>query len=85
MILPTIHHNGTSKDSLISDLCGVSAALELAYQAMKQASPNGRDYYPQGADAIGIATNEHMDRLRRLDALKTEIDTMTRAIDEANP
>ena len=81
MQLPTIHLNGTSKASLIEDLCEASQTLNLAYEAMKRTGPNGRDYYPQGPAALEAATNEHMDRLRRLDAVKKEIDELTLAID----
>jgi hypothetical protein len=80
--VPTIHLNGTSKQSLIDALCEASNKLNDAYEAMKQTAPNGRDYYPQGPDALRAATDEHMDRLRRLDAVKTEIDQLAMAIDE---
>lgn len=82
MQLPTIHHNGTAKPSLIDALCAASAALDAAYNALKQTAPNGRDFYPQGPDAIRNATEEHLDRLRRVDAVKSEIDRMAIAIDE---
>jgi len=81
MILPTIHLNGTSKANLIDALCTASVALDAAYSALKQTAPNGRDYYPQGAEALGKAIFEHMDRLRRLDVIKDEIDQLTMAID----
>lgn len=81
MQLPMIHLNGTSKESLIEGLCKASNAIEEAYQALKQTAPNGRDYYPLGSEAIRVAESEHMDRLRRLDGVKEEIDEMTRAID----
>jgi hypothetical protein len=82
MQLPTIHHNGTSKERLIEALCEASAKLDDAYQALKQTAPNGRDYYPQGPEALQRATAEHLDRLRRVDAVKNEIDALTIAIDE---
>ena len=81
MMVPTLHLNGTSKTSLIDDLCEASHALNVAYDAMKRCGPNGRDYYPQGPNAINVATDEHSDRLRRLDAIKHEIDELTLAID----
>lgn len=81
LCLPTIHSNGTSKAELIEGLCNASNALDDAYEALKATAPNGRDYYPQGDDALGKATAEHMDRLRRLDAVKKEVDALTLAID----
>lgn len=82
MTLPTIHMNGTSKESLIDDLCEASLAINTAYEALKRTAPNGRDYYPQGPDALSAAVKEHDDRCRRLDAIKAEIDELTIAIDE---
>jgi len=83
MTIPTIHLNGTSKDRLIEDLCNASNALNDAYAALKQTAPNGRDYYPQGDDALRKATQEHMSRLKRLDEIKGEINKLTIAIDRA--
>lgn len=83
MTLPTIHLNGTSKERLVDALCDASNALNEAYEALKQTAPNGRDYYPQGNDALAAATSEHMDRLRRLDAIKDEVDQLAMAIDAA--
>ena len=80
MLLPTIHSNGTSKAELVEGLCRASNALDLAYQALKACAPNGRDFYPQGAGALEAATAEHMDRLRRLDAVKRDVDALTLAI-----
>jgi hypothetical protein len=82
MTVPTIHLNGTSKARLIDALCNASDALNAAYAALRETAPNGRDYYPQGPAALPAATNEHLDRLRRLDAIKAEIDALAQAIDQ---
>jgi hypothetical protein len=82
MQLPTIHLNGTSKAELIEQLCEASQAIDLAYSALKQAAPNGRDYYPQGPEAYTAARAQHEDRLRRLDAVKAEIDELAMAISD---
>lgn len=81
LAIPTIHLNGTSKERLIEALCAASAALDDAYKAMKQTAPNGRDYYPQGPDAIHTAEAQHMARLKKVDEVKDEIDALTLAID----
>lgn len=83
MIVPTIHLNGTSKEQLLDDLGEASNALDAAYRALKECAPNGRDYYPQGAAALRQATEEHLDRLRRLDAIKAEVNALAVAIDAA--
>lgn len=82
MQLPTIHLNGTSKSSLLDALSEASNYLDAAYDKLKLCAPNGRDYYPQGPAAFTQADKEHMDRLRRLDAIKDEVDKLTMAIDE---
>lgn len=83
LTVPTIHNNGTSADELIETLCTASNALNDAYNALKQTAPNGRDFYPQGNDALRRATEEHTSRLNRLDEIKQEIDELTQAIDAA--
>ncbi len=82
MQLPTIHLNGTPRYMLVAELSRASRALDEAYQALKETAPNGRDYYPQGPEAMEAATREHMDRLGRLDAIKKEVDALALAIDK---
>jgi len=82
MTLPTIHSNGTSQEALIDALCDASSAIDKAYAALKKTAPNGRDYYPQGAPAMDKAVAEHNNRMKRLDAIKAEIDELTIKIDE---
>jgi hypothetical protein len=81
MQLPTIHGNGTNKAELVRGLCEASNALDAAYEKLKRTAPNGRDYYPQGPMAMERAVQEHNARLRMLDALKGEVDSLTIAID----
>ncbi len=81
MQLPTIHLNGDSRETLIEGYCNASNAIEEAYQALKQTSPNGRNFYPQGPEAMAKAEEEHMGRLRRLDAIKIELTDLIVAID----
>lgn len=76
MTHPTIHLNGTSRETLLELYAKASDSLGMAYDDLKQAAPNGRDYYTQGPEAMDAAVAEHMDRLRRLDALKAEIDCL---------
>lgn len=83
LAIPTIHLNGTPSRMLIESLCEASDALNIAYAKVKQTGPNGRDYYPQGAKAMEQAEHEHSERLKRLDAVKDELDAMAVAIDGA--
>lgn len=80
MIAPTIHLNGTSRESLLEALETAYRKLGEAYDALKQTAPNGRDYYPQGPNAIGQATSEHFARLKRIDEVRDELEALAIAI-----
>lgn len=43
-----------------------------------EACPNGRDYYPQGADAFLQARAEHVARLDQLDAIRAQLDQLAK-------
>jgi hypothetical protein len=77
---PLVHLNGSGRDRLIDSLCGVSRALNEAYEAMRRACPNGRDYYPLGSGAMARAEAEHQYRMKQLDAIKAQIDAIAEAI-----
>lgn len=78
MQIPRIHDNGTPHPHLIEEVCAASDAVEAAYQAVKKAAPNPRDY-----DDIEAATKEHLSRLRKIDSVKSELDELAKAIYEA--
>lgn len=80
--LPTVHMNGTSKAELLDTLGEASEALDAAYRAVKQAGPNGRDYYPLGPGEMARAVTEHESRLLRIDDLKAEIEALMNGIDD---
>jgi hypothetical protein len=76
MILPTIHRNGSSKDDLFDGYMTALAAMQAAIDAVIQTGPHGRDYYPQGDDALRQAQAAHQDRLKRLHAVALELNTL---------
>ena len=78
--VPSVHLNGTSKERLMSNLQDVTEKLREAYDAMKSAAPNGRDYYVQGPDAIGQAEVQHRGRLERIDSVIRDINAELEAI-----
>jgi len=80
---PTIHLNGTSRAALLDAYTEASAAVRHAIAAVQNAHPNARDYYPQGDSATGEAMAEHMERLRKLQAVREELYTIAEAITEA--
>lgn len=73
MMIPTIHLNGSSRGALLEQLTDANNALEAAINTLQAAGPHGRDYYPQGEDAIRTALQEHQDRIRRVRSVQQEI------------
>ena len=63
---PTVHLNGTSKDSLLKGYREAYESLNKAQEAMGQCSPHGRDYYPQGDNAIHEAIQEHRAHMKNI-------------------
>jgi hypothetical protein len=63
MILPTVHINGTNCNELVRQQLAVVNAGRQLLAALREATPNGRDYYPQGPQALGEAQEQHAARL----------------------
>lgn len=80
LVVPFIHYNGTSPEQLKENLLKVSQALRDAYDALKEAAPNGRDYYPEPG-RMDLALEQHHARMRYLDTLQESIDAEVEAID----
>ena len=78
MTTPTIHLNGTSGESLAAGYAAAWDACQAAFDALKQAAPNGRDYYPQGERAFEAATAEHRARLQRIQDVMDELEKLIR-------
>jgi hypothetical protein len=81
MQYPTVHLNGTSKQELLDQACEAAQAIALAVNALENAAPNARDYYPQSGDAITLARSEHLARIKALVGVQTELETMIEIID----
>lgn len=79
VIVPIIHLNGTSKQMLLDDLENAYYALNKAYAAIKETGPNGRDYYPVPG-LMEKAVEQHMQRLKAVDAVKDSIAEQMTAI-----
>ena len=56
--LPTVHLNGTSAEELLGQVTQAAKKIHEAMAALANASPNGRDYYPQGDRAFTFADKE---------------------------
>ena len=66
LTLPTVHRNGTSREELLRQVQDAGQAVFQARDALAKASPNARDYYPQGMSAFPAAVKEHDRRARML-------------------
>ena len=73
MTTPTIHGNGTSAQDLADGYAAAYSAIGAAIEAVAKTGPNGRDYYPQGPDAIHRATMEHRARQTALSNVAEEL------------
>jgi len=80
MMIPTVHLNGTSRSELLRQFRDAYAALITATDKLAQASPNARDYYPQGDDAYGKARDEHIARMRKLKEVTADLEEIAAAI-----
>jgi hypothetical protein len=80
LAIPTVHLNGTSKSALVEQLCDAIDAIHAAGTKLAQACPNGRDYYPQGANAIQEALRQHEGRMKKLKEIADELHLIAEAI-----
>lgn len=72
-VLPIVHLNGTSKETLVSLRAVAIDALHAAGQHLAAMAPNGRDYYPVDG-LMAQAQAQHDRRMATLHALIDEIE-----------
>ena len=72
MIRPILNNNGSSAFDLIDQRRHAMDALLEAIDALKQCTPNGRDY-PGHYDRCIADRETHFDRLAALHALREEL------------
>ena len=72
-IIPTAHMNGTSAEELIRQARAAINAADTLIDMLRGMAPNGRDYYPQGPDAIVAAVAEHRERVRLVDQVQAQL------------
>lgn len=75
MMKPTVHLNGTSREALILAYGTALDALRAAYGALIITAPNGRDY-PQNANALCMAQNEHVERIVKLKSVMHDLEDL---------
>ncbi len=74
--IPTIHMNGTSAESLLKDLMTAYHATAQLQSAMRDVTPNARDYYTQGDEAATKARNDHATRQKMISDIRTDLETI---------
>lgn len=82
---PTVHLNGTSREALLDSYEQAGRAIDAALLALSDASPNARDYYPQGDGAFQTAVAQHRARYDALWAVKLEIEALAENLAEEAP
>lgn len=80
MLAPTIHLNGTSRESLTEEYQAASDALLAAIAALSAITINGRDYYPQGAAAFQLAANRRAELLDTLCNIRREVNAVVETL-----
>ncbi len=73
-ILPTVNLNGTSADELLAQIAAVLLASNTLREALKSATPHGRDY--PNPDDITAAREQHFARLQALENIENDMVTM---------
>ena len=86
--VPSVHLNGTGAKGLSDQLRAAYSALGTAAEAMQQALPHGRDYYPQDAGtpngaSFQAARKAHLVLLAQVEAARESYLELTIAIMDA--
>jgi hypothetical protein len=80
--IPTVHLNGTSRKELVKLQLDAITKLCEAIEAMGLAAPHGRDFYPQGPEAMRYAVAEHAQRVARVQAVADELYEIAEAVQQ---
>ena len=80
LAIPTIHTNGTPKDTLIDCYLDAIMVLHDAGSALARTYPNARDYYTQGSGATSVAMDQHEARMFQLREIIKELQQLVEAI-----
>ncbi len=83
MIKPTIHMNGSGRDTLLDGYATAVRAVGIAIESLCDAAPNARDYYPQGDGAYAEARCEHKARVAKLRDVQDELLALARDVRRA--
>ena len=74
LVMPLVHINGTSAESLLEMREEAYLAIGEAITALQDMAPNARDYYPYNQpDVFNGAIEQYRRRLRLLNELQDEL------------
>ena len=82
LVIPTVHMNGTGKETLLREYVNAMNAVEKAVEALAQVTVHGRDYYVQGPDWIHAAMLQRCNQFEKLRAVRDELEMIAVAISE---
>lgn len=82
LVIPTIHLNGTGKETLLREYVNAMNAVEAAIVALQEVTCHGRDYYPQGKEAITASMEQKQRQWLKLKEVHDELETIAIAISE---
>lgn len=72
--MPTVHMNGTSRQTLLDGYLAASDAVERLREAMAGIEFNARDYYVEGPEAWDRALTSRSDAVWMMNSLRDYID-----------
>ena len=70
---PTIHLNGDSAENLYEGFLNAYHAMTAAITTLENMHPNGRNFYPQGDDALTLAVQQNLDRIRTAQTIRDDV------------
>ena len=73
-MMPMVHANGTSRESLVEQRMNVVRRLRETLSALGQMAPHGRDYYLLPDHHISLAKHRHALRGEMLGKMMQEIE-----------
>jgi hypothetical protein len=68
-----VHLNGTSKQGLLDQQVAIHDALGKVLEALRNATPHGRDYYTQDEGSFLRASTEHQARVATITKMQNEV------------
>lgn len=81
---PVVHLNGTSAERLLEGFTDARYAVSKAIDALEEAAPNARDYYPLGGSAFDVAVDEHRARVDKLRSVAKELGELAEHVAEVS-